>query len=198
MLSFAVAGVVLVVLPGPDTMLMLRSIVLQGRGRAARTAAGILTGLLLWALAAALGVSALLRASHAGYLALRVVGGVYLVCLGLSALGRRRRSVAESPRGGVLGTGYVAGLTTNLLNPKVGVFFLTFLPAFIPRGAPVGATSMLLGLVYAAETAVYFGVLVVMVEQITRLLASATFRRRLETCSGVVLVGFGARLVLEG
>ena len=97
----------------------------------------------------------------------------------------------------MLGTGYLAGLATDLLNPKVGVFFVTFLPAFVPRGEPVGSTSMLLGAVFVLETAIYFAVLVTMVDRVTRWMVNARIRRRLDACSAVVLIGFGARLALE-
>ena len=200
MLSFLAAAAVLVVLPGPDSLLVLRSVVLNGRKGSAGTAAGVLTGLVLWAIAAALGLSALIRASHTGYLALRIVGAVYLVTLGVQALRQRHPSVKPiSGRGGrgVLGTGYLAGLATDLLNPKVGVFFVTFLPAFVRQGEPVGSTTMLLGLLFVVETAVYFAVLITMVDRITRWMANSRIRRRLDTCSAVVLIGFGARLALE-
>lgn len=194
------AAAVLVVLPGPDSLLMLRSVVLRGRRRAVFTALGILTGLLVWAAAAALGLSALLRASHAGYLTLRVMGAAYLITLGVGALRQRHnneRIDSGRIRSGVLGTGYLAGLTTNLLNPKIGIFFVTFLPAFVPKSSSLGATSLLLGLLYIAETAIYFAVLIAMVERISRWMGSSRFRRWLNTCSAIILIGFGARLVLE-
>ena len=198
MLSFVAAAAVLVVLPGPDSLLMLRSVVLNGRRGAVRTAAGVLCGLSLWAIAAALGLSALIRASHTGYLVLRIIGAIYLISLGIQAL-RQRHTDPTLLRGrrGVLGTGFFAGLATDLLNPKVGVFFVTFLPAFVPRGEPVGSTSMLLGAVFVLETAIYFAVLVTMVDRVTRWMVNARIRRRLDACSAVVLIGFGARLALE-
>jgi threonine/homoserine/homoserine lactone efflux protein len=190
LLTFAAAGALVVLIPGPDTMVMLRSVVLRGRRGALFTAAGVLTGLVLWASAAALGLAALLRASHVDDLT-----GETPVDL-----------TAESPidltgktrRGGVLGTGYRAGLATDLLNPKVGVFFVTFLPAFIPHGDSVGAVSAVLGAVFVAETAIYLALMVVLVERITGWLASAKVRRRLDRTTGLVLIAFGVRLVAEG
>ncbi|MDQ6649233.1 MAG: LysE family translocator [Actinomycetota bacterium] len=208
LLTFAAAASLLVVLPGPDSLLVLRSILLRGRRVAAVTSAGILTGLAVWVGAAALGLSALLRASTLGYTALRVAGAVYLVCLGVQALRSSRRPagpaaepLAGQPvptgRTGVLGVGYWAGLVTNLLNPKVGVFFVTFLPGFVPSGAPVGTTSLLFGAVFVAEGALYFVVLVVLAERVARVLQRATVRRRLDRLTGLVLIGFGIRLAAE-
>jgi threonine/homoserine/homoserine lactone efflux protein len=101
-------------------------------------------------------------------------------------------------RGGVLGTGYFAGLTTDLLNPKVGVFFVTFLPGFVPHGAPVGPTSALFGAIFVAETLAYFAILLLLVDRIASLMRSPSARRRLDRMTGLVLVTFGLRLATEG
>ena len=194
-IAFVLAGAALVVLPGPDSMLMLRAIAAGGRPAAIRTAAGILTGLALWIASAAIGLAALLEASEIGYAVLRYVGAGYLVLLGVQAL--RSRGV-EARRPGVFGTGYAAGLATNVFNPKVGVFFVTFLPGFVPEGAPVGATSLLFGGIFIVETLVYFAVLVLLVDRIARSLRRDVVRRRIERFSGAVLLGFGLRLATEG
>lgn len=214
-MTFVLAAGVMVVLPGPDTLVVMRGILLRGRRGAIRTAAGVLTGLMVWVAGAVVGLSALLRASHDGYLALRIVGAAYLVTVGVRALRSRylpdvpvtepgsppdasRAHSSGARRGGVLGTGYVAGLTTDLLNPKVGVFFVTFLPGFVPRGAPVGPTSALFGTIFVVETFLYFVVLVALVDRITGLMRNPTVRRRLDRVTGLILVTFGLRLATEG
>ncbi|GAC1440830.1 MAG: LysE family translocator [Mycobacteriales bacterium] len=194
LLAFALAAAVLVVLPGPDTMIMLRALAVSGRGGALRTAAGIVSGLGIWITSASIGLAALLKASEVGYAALRIVGAVYLLVIGVRAL-RARGSIERT---GVLGTGYSAGLACNLFNPKVGVFFVTFLPGFVPHGAPVGATSLLFGGIFLVETAVYFTVMLLAVERLTSWLRDDVVRRRIERLSGCVLIGFGIRLATEG
>jgi threonine/homoserine/homoserine lactone efflux protein len=220
--AFTLAGALLVILPGPDTMVVVRSILARGRPTAARTVAGVLTGQVVWVVAAVVGLSALVRASHEGYLALRLAGAVYLVTLGVRALASRATGAdyatptptpgagpddvlapdvpgdERASRGGILGHGFVAGLACDLLNPKVGVFFVTFLPGFVPRGAAVGPVSALLGGIFIVETAFYFGVLLALVDRVVRLLSSPTARRRLDRVTGLVLIGFGARLAAEG
>jgi threonine/homoserine/homoserine lactone efflux protein len=129
--GFAAAAGLIVLLPGPDTLVVLRALLRKGHRQALRTICGVLTGLSIWATCAVLGLSALLRASHDGYTALRIAGAVYLCLLGIQAF-RSRGASSEldtdaSTRRGVIGTGYLAGLTTDLLNPKVGVFFVMFL-----------------------------------------------------------------------
>ena len=196
LLTFAGAGALVVLIPGPDTLVMLRSVVVHGRRTATLTALGILTGLSIWATAAAIGLTAVLRASDDGYLALRIVGAAYLLYAGGQAL--RKRTAGVSPQLSLVGKGFRAGLTTDLLNPKVGVFFITFLPAFIPHGAPAAAVTLGMGAVFVAETAIYFGTMVLFIDRLTRWLRSERFRRRLNRATGVVLIGFGIRLAVEG
>lgn len=193
LVAFALAGAVLVVLPGPDTMIMLRAIAVAGRGGALRTAAGIVTGLAVWITSASIGLAALLKASEVGYAALRIVGAVYLLVLGVQAL--RARGSFEAK--GVLGTGYAAGLACNLFNPKVGVFFVTFLPGFVPDGASVATTSLMFGAIFVVETAIYFGAMLLAVERLTGWLRDDVARRRIQRLSGCVLIGFGLRLATE-
>ena len=200
-LTFAAAGALLVLIPGPDTLVVLRAVLLSGRREAARTSLGVLTGLVVWIAAAVLGLTALLRASQDGYLVLRLVGAAYLLLIGVQAL--RNRIVGQpletpSPGGSLVGRGYRAGLMTDLLNPKVGVFFITFFPAFIPPHAPVAATTVGLGLVFLAETALYFGAILLFVQRVTAWIESDRLRRRLNRMTGLILIGFGVRLAVEG
>lgn len=221
-LTFTLAAVLIVLLPGPDTLVVLRSLLRHGRARAALTVVGVLTGLAVWVTAAALGLSALLRASENGYTALRIAGAGYLVWLGVVSL-RARRSEGASPLGalGVDGVGGVdvvdvdtdlepassdrrvylsgfgAGLATDLLNPKVGVFFVTFLPGFVPHGEPIGLVSVLLGAIFIALTAAYFAVLLVLAGRVTGWMNDPRIRRRLDRSTGVILIGFGIRLAVE-
>ena len=199
-LTFALAAGLIVLLPGPDTLVVVRSLVREGRGAAVLTLSGVLTGLSVWMLAAALGLSALLRASHDAYLALRSVGAVYLVWLGIQSLRARWSVVPDDARTrpGLLGRGYLGGLATDLLNPKVGVFFVTFLPGFVPAGRPVGTTTMLFGAIFVVETLLYFLVLLLLAGRLTGWLQSPVVRRRLDRATGVVLIGFGARLITNG
>jgi threonine/homoserine/homoserine lactone efflux protein len=196
--AFSLAAAVIVLLPGPDTLIVIRELVRDGRRRAVQTVLGVLCGLAVWAGAAALGLSALLRASHTGYAALKIAGAAYLIWLGIQSLRLRRTEsgAAAAPRR-LLGRGFVAGLATDLLNPKAGVFFVTFLPGFVPAGYPVGGMSLLFGAIYIAESALFFTVLLLVAGRVTRWLADTRIRHRLNTAAGVVLIGLGARLAVE-
>lgn len=199
--TFSLAGALLVLIPGPDTLVVLRNVALHGRRAAAWTSLGVLSGLMVWMLAAALGLTALLRASQDGYLVLRLVGAAYLLYIGVQALRSRvlRRALdATAPTRSLVGRGYRAGLLTDLLNPKVGVFFITFFPAFIPRHAPVAAMTVGLGLIFVAETALYFSAILLFVRRLSSWMDSDRIRRRLNRATGLVLIGFGLRLAVEG
>jgi threonine/homoserine/homoserine lactone efflux protein len=196
--AFTLAAVLIVLLPGPDTLVVVRNLVRGGRRLAFRTVLGVLSGLMVWVVTAALGLSAVLRASHDGYLGLRIAGACYLIFLGARSLrsgGAQFLEPAAGPR--KLRTGYPAGLLTDLLNPKVGVFFVTFLPSFIPHGEPVGYVSLLLGAIFIVLTGIYFVLLLAASKPVLRWLATTHIRRRLDRCTGLVLIGFGLRLALE-
>jgi threonine/homoserine/homoserine lactone efflux protein len=196
--AFTAAAVLIVLLPGPDTLVVVRSIVRGGRHAGVLTALGNLCGLTVWVLAAALGLAAMLKASQIGYDVLRVVGAGYLVWLGVQAW--RSRGQVEQPasrRAGVLGTGFRAGILTNLLNPKVGVFFVAFLPGFIPRGDAVGPMSLLLGAIFVLLTALYWVALLGIAGRVSRWMGTPSVRRRIDALTALVFVGFGIRLATE-
>jgi len=201
-LAFLGAATLIVLLPGPDTLVVVRSILRGGRSRGTLTALGNLCGLSLWVGAAAFGLAAVLEASEAGYAALRIVGACYLVLLGVQAW--RTRGTVEAAAAGrpeqgasLLGTGFRAGLLTNLFNPKVGVFFVTFLPGFVPAGASVLWTTLLFGAIFIVLTALYWVLLLGLATRVTDWMSTPSIRRRLDAATAAVLVAFGLRLAIE-
>lgn len=194
LVTFSLAATLVVLLPGPDTLVVVRNLVRGGRQVAARTVLGVLSGLTVWVITAVLGLSAVLRASHDAYVGLRIVGAAYLIYLGVKSLRSRADKELASRR--LLGTGYTAGLLTDLLNPKVGVFFVTVLPGFVPRGYSVPSMSLLLGAIFVILTGAYFVVLLIASRSVTRWLTESRLRKRIDRCAGVVLIGFGLRVAL--
>ena len=191
--AFAIFAAVLAITPGLDTMLVLRTTALGGRRAGLAAVAGIALGCLVWAVASALGVTAVLAASRLAFEVLRWAGVVYLCYLGVRAL--LRKSTVEPAA--VSSGGIRTGLTTNLLNPKVGVFYLSVMPQFLPAGLPVLAGSLLLGAIHIGLGVVWLSLLVLVSDRAAGLLRRPTVRRRLEQLSGVVFLGFGLRLALE-
>jgi threonine/homoserine/homoserine lactone efflux protein len=194
LVTFGLAATLVVLLPGPDTLVVVRNLVRGGRSIAARTVLGVLSGLTVWVITAVLGLSAVLRASHDAYVGLRIVGAAYLIYLGIKSLRAREDKELSSRR--LLGTGYTAGLLTDLLNPKVGVFFVTVLPGFVPHGYSVPWMSLLLGAIFVILTGAYFAVLLLASRSVTRWLTESRLRKRIDRCAGVVLIGFGLRVAL--
>ncbi len=202
-LAFSLAAALLTITPGLDTALVLRTAAVEGPRQAMLAGCGIVAGVLAWGLAAAVGLGALLAVSETAYAALRLAGAAYLVWLGIgmirSAL-RPRATPAEAPAAKTAGAGrawFWRGLATNLLNPKVGVFYVSFLPQFIPAGAPVVAMSVGLAAIHAAMGVAWFAALILATRPLSGLLKRPPVTRGLEGVTGTVLVAFGLKLALE-
>jgi threonine/homoserine/homoserine lactone efflux protein len=151
-LAFVGAGLILAMTPGPDMALIVTRSLSGGRGNGFAALAGVSGGLLVHTLAAALGLSALIAASARAYDALKIVGALYLLWLALGALRHGAALKLEAARGagerGLAGAG-LAGLLINLTNPKIIIFFVTFLPQFVDAGdVDAGAKFLTLGLVF--------------------------------------------------
>jgi len=206
LLAFSAAAGLLTMTPGLDTTLVLRTAAVEGPRHAMSAGVGICLGCLAWGLAASAGAGALLAASTIAYDALRVVGACYLIFLGATLLFRRHTPVSltaaarphadlEPDPGLVAGHWFRRGLLTNLLNPKVGVFYVSFLPQFVPPGVPVRSFSMLLAAIHATEGLLWFSLLTVATARLAGWLGRPGIARALDRVTGVVFVGFGLALV---
>src|SRR4029077_6916910 len=183
LLSFTLAAGLLTITPGLDTALVLRTAAVEGRKQATLAGIGICSGCLLWGSTASFGLSALLAVSGFAYNVLRVVGAIYLGYLGIKLF---IRAFAFTSSNGAVEPVWKEdgrtdsslwlkrGLLTNLLNPKVGVFYLSFLPQFIPPGVQVWSFSMLLALIHATEGILWF----LLLANATELLSSWLRQRR--------------------
>lgn len=194
--SFAVIAGLMTMVPGLDTALVVRTAVVAGRRAGFATAVGISTGVLAWSVAAAVGVSALLAASRLAYDGVRLAGAVYLAWLGLSLLWRSWCGEGRAGRRSLLACWW-RGTATNLLNPKIGVFYVAMLPQFIPAGAPHLLMGVLLGLVHDAEGIAWFTLLITAAHLARGWLASVRAHRVMDRVTGTVLIGFGVKLALS-
>jgi threonine/homoserine/homoserine lactone efflux protein len=176
-------------------VLVLRLTASRGRLAGFAAATGVALGCLCWALASALGITALLTASRFGYDVLRWAGAGYLCFLGIRTLWRAHRpSTVDGAEPVRVGTSFRTGLTTNLLNPKVGVFYLAVLPQFLPHGVSPLLASTAMALVHNVEGMLWFAGLIFLVGRGGRILSRPAVKRRLEQVTGLVFVGFGIRL----
>jgi threonine/homoserine/homoserine lactone efflux protein len=203
LLAAFVATVFLIsVVPGPDVVFVVASGLRDGRRGGVAAAFGVTGGMAVHTLAAALGLSALVRSSATAFEAVRLAGAGYLVWLGVHALRSQGRTSAptagDSARRSSSQIARQAALT-NLLNPKVIVFFLAFLPQFVDGGrGEVAAQILLLGVVFTLvglTTDLAYGVLAGTVRR--AFMSSARLSRRLERLAGVIYLGLAARLVSE-
>ena len=182
---FIATVAVLAMLPGANNGAITRQTLLHGRRAGLLAVAGSATGILIWAVTAAVGLSAVLLANPHAYLTIRVAGGVLLAGMGLHTLLARDRGAAREPRG----RSYAAGLATALGNPKAGVFAISFLPQFVTADGPVLLSSVLLGLLWSAVSGTWFCLYVVALHKAG---ASRLFTARIiRTATGVTMLGLG-------
>ena len=193
LISFLGVAVLLSLLPGPATALVVRSAAVHGRREAFHTVLGNSTGILFWAVASVLGISALVAASEAAFAALKVVGAVLLVYLGVQAL--RGSGSARAPR--PARTAYKQGLLTSGANPKLAVFFIALLPQFVPAGAPVLPWTLAMALILICVDVVYFTLLAWAVSRAKRAVVGSHLARRIEQLTGAVMIALGVRVALE-
>ena len=196
-LAFAAAAAVLTLTPGADTMLVLRTAIVGGRRPGVLAGLGVCTGLFFWGAAAGFGLTALVLASRVAYDALRVVGAAYLLFLAISALRSRDdlggRDELTRPAPG-RGHPYVRGLLTNALNPKVGAFYITFLPQFIPRHSSVLVCSLLFAAVHALEGVGWLSTVSLLCDRLAHVLRRRRVRRWLDRVTAAIFVALAARL----
>ncbi len=202
-LTFALVAAALTVTPGLDTALVLRAALTRGRREAAATAAGIVAGLLVWGAAAAAGVSALLTASDVAFDVLRYAGAAYLVWLGGRLLvtavrGTGARLEPEDTAPASAWRAVRVGLGTNLLNPKVGVFYVALLPQFVPAGSDPLAVGLLLAAVHGVLSLLWFALLIALAGVLARWLRRPATVRAIDGVTGAALLGFGVRLAVGG
>lgn len=208
LLSFSVVAALLTVIPGLDTALVLRAAVSRGRAHAVAAALGINAGCFVWGVAAAVGASALLVASETAYRLLTLAGAVYLVVLGGQLLWTSFRrgggpddgdalGPVTAPDRGSLWVSWLTGLGTNILNPKIGVFYVATIPQFIPEGTSPLLMGILLAVVHNLIGMLWFAFVITGAGFMTRAVGRARFARVADRVTGVVLIGFGVRLALQ-
>lgn len=199
LLAFVGIAIAVVVIPGPDMALVARNVLRHGRRAGFATSAGICTGILVWAIAAGLGVSTILATSATAFTALKLAGAAYLIYLGIATL----RAHDASPMVVTGGSGlpwrraWLQGLVSALLNPKLGVFFLTLLPQFIAPGDPPGVRAMQLAVVFDLIGLVWLLAYSAMLGAVGAVLGRPGPRRLMRWVAGTILVGLGARVALE-
>ena len=195
---FLAAGILLNLTPGPDTVYILGRSVAQGRGAGVASALGICVGSIFHTCASALGLSAILATSALAFSAIRLLGGAYLVFLGVKMLldRRKRLSLPSNFRWRTTGAAFRQGVLTNILNPKVALFFLAFLPQFIdPTSNSKIAAFLALGLTFVTTGTIWCLILAWSASSLSeRLHRNETMAQWLNRTAGALFVSLGLRL----
>lgn len=196
--AFTGAAALLTITPGLDTALVLRTVAAGAARPALLAGLGIATGCFVWAVIVALGLGALLDASVLAYNILRWLGAAYLVWTGYKMLRNPRRAfVANVPEAQGRHQAFTTGALTNLLNPKVGVFYVSFLPQFVPDGVSVGPFILLLGAIHALLGMIWFTCLIAATRPVMRFLQRPRVVSACDRLTGGMFVAFGIGLALQ-
>ena len=199
---FILAAALLTITPGLDTAIVLRFSLNRGRGAAFAAAAGVLLGVLAWGALAGAGIAALLIASPVAFITLELVGATYLVWIGVGLLRSSRRmfeyeEVAGQARPDRAANPFQVGLLTNLLNPKVGVFYLAFLPQFIPEGDRSALLPFAFSVVHALLGLIWFSVIILATVRLANVLRAESFVVAVDRLLGALFIFFAIRIVWE-
>ena len=199
---FVFLGVIalLTITPGADMAMVSRSVFMGGRRDAFATTLGIGAGCLIWALASAAGLAAVLAASETAYDALRLVGAAYLIWLGVQSLLAARRGYRGEPARGAgraSPSPFRQGLLTNLFNPKIALFYTTFLPQFIGPDDPVLLLSLAMAGVHILLGIVWLSAYAWLLDRAVEAFRGSRVRRALDALTGFVLVGLGIRVAAD-
>ncbi|MCD5996139.1 LysE family translocator [Pseudomonas sp. CDFA 602] len=198
LVAFTFAATLLTLTPGLDTALVLRTATVEGKQQAFRAALGINAGCLLWGAAVAFGLGALIAVSELAFNVLKYCGAAYLAWLGLNMLLRPRRSLSSVEQGRSPRIGwFFKGLTGNLLNPKIGIFYVSFLPQFIPAGQPLVAWTFGLVSIHVLIGLLWSIVLIAATQPLAGVLRRPRVITWMDRTTGMIFVLFAARLAFS-
>lgn len=199
--AYVVAAGLLTLTPGLDTALILRTAAVEGPRRALLAALGITTGCLIWGAAVAVGLGALLTASQTAYTVLKCAGAAYLAWLGINLLLQPRKAFDPASAPAQTGTSargwFLRGLTTNLLNPKIGVFYVSFLPQFVPEGFAAAPFIFGLALLHGVMGTAWAVALIAATRPLAGALKRPGVVTWLDRITGGVFLAFAGKLAMS-
>jgi threonine/homoserine/homoserine lactone efflux protein len=199
-LAFIAISLLLAVTPGPDMALVTRNALAHGPRGVFLTTAGIAVALVIWVTASAVGVAAVLKASTTLFYALKLIGGLYLAYLGIRAwLASREKpgDLLAGAKAAPAGSIFRQGLISAGTNPKLGVFFVTFLPQFVDPHQQLLPQLLLLGSVFALIGWTWMNVYGLLISRIRDFVTAPRVRQWMDRLTGTVLIGLGVRLAFE-
>lgn len=196
-LTFLLLSLFVVMSPGIDTALITKRTVTDGRQDGFKIALGITTGCLVHTFAAGLGLSAVLMQSALAFEIIKYVGAIYLIYLGLTSFIKRKNKQETNTKPDTKKSAFKQGLLSNVLNPKVAVFFITFLPQFVSTDTNTTIQLILMGSTYTFLSIAWFIVYVLFINILREWLMSPKVQGVMDKATGIVLIGFGLKLALD-
>jgi threonine/homoserine/homoserine lactone efflux protein len=197
LVAFLGVAALVIMTPGPDSAVTIRSTLVGGRRAGVMTAFGVVTGQACWTVAASAGITALLIASEPAFFAVKYAGAAYLLYLGLGSLAAAIRGAEPAERAVVPAmartTAYREGVLSDLSNPKMAAFFTSLLPQFGTSFATMAA----FGLLFCALTWLWLALYATALARLRHVLRRAAVRRAIEAVTGAVLVALGLRVATE-
>jgi RhtB (resistance to homoserine/threonine) family protein len=203
-LVFIGVAAIVIVVPGPDTAVVTKNVLLHGRRAALGTSLGVTAGLAAWTIAAAIGVASLVRASTVAFTVLKLIGALYLIWLGIQALRAAHHAAAGAQASRALSVrpmtalgGFRQGFLSDIANPKIGVFFTSLLPQFVDPGRPILLPFLVLGTVFVLMTLLWLSAYCLVAARAAQTLQRPRVRAALDRVTGVVLIAIGLRVAAE-
>ena len=196
-LVYIVLCILLIILPGPDTAIVTKNTLVISRRAGFETMFGTLTALMIHTTFAIVGLSAIIVQSAELFTVIKFVGAIYLIYLGVKtfiAMTKRKAPTAIEAATPSKSSSYFQGFFTNLLNPKVAVFFLTFLPQFVANPNEPLLPFLILGITYTVLTFIWFIFYITLLSQVRAFMNKPTTQKWMEGITGTVLIGFGIQL----
>ncbi|SOC15731.1 RhtB (resistance to homoserine/threonine) family protein [Ureibacillus xyleni] len=198
--TFLLLSLFVVMSPGIDTALITKRTISDGRKDGYQMALGITTGSLVHTFAAAFGLSAILMKSAVAFEIVKYVGAIYLIYLGVSSfISRKKKTVNDEDEThfDIKKSAFKQGLLSNVLNPKVAMFFLTFLPQFVKAGENATEQLIMMGVIYTLLSISWFFIYVFFINFLREWLMSPKVQRVMDKATGLVLIGFGLKLAMD-
>ena len=197
LISYLIAITLLTLTPGLDTTLIIRTATIEGKVKAFQAALGINLGCIVWGIIVACGLGALLMTSDLAFNALKWMGAAYLTWLGFNLILKPRTQLARLNESAATQNWFMKGLWGNLLNPKVGIFYISFLPQFIPHTASPVVWTMGLVLIHVLIGFIWSIFLIAAMQSISAYLKQPKFIQYMDRITGSIFILFALKLALS-
>lgn len=197
LIPYLIAITILTITPGLDTTLIIRTATIEGKAKAFQAALGINLGCIVWGVIVACGLGALLMTSDLAFNALKWMGAIYLTWLGLNLILKPRNQLASLNDATTTQNWFIKGFWGNLLNPKVGIFYISFLPQFIPQSSSPVIWTMGLVMIHVVIGFIWSIFLISAMQSISGYLKQPKFIKYMDRITGSIFILFALKLAFS-